>query len=248
MLDSASHLALAVLTFLLAGFVKGVIGLGLPTVAMGVLSLVMTPAKAASLLIVPSLVTNLWQLAAGPHPGALARRLWTMMAGIVLGTLATAGLIQGEGAGRAQGALGVALVAYAILGLSAARFSVPPKAERWLSPLVGAATGLTAGATGIFTIPAVPYLGALGLRRDELIQALGLSFTVSTAALAVGLAAGGAFQGAVAGASLLALVPALGGMALGGWVRGRVSELAFRRCFFLGLLALGVHLAGQALR
>jgi uncharacterized membrane protein YfcA len=51
------HLIVATLTFLLAGFVKGVIGLGLPTVSMGLLSLVMAPAKAASLLIVPSFVT-----------------------------------------------------------------------------------------------------------------------------------------------------------------------------------------------
>nr|WP_283535509.1 hypothetical protein [Methylorubrum extorquens] len=46
----------------------------------------------------------------------------------------------------------------------------------------------------------------------------------------------------VAGTSLIALVPALLGMALGGWVRGRVSERVFRRCFFVGLLGLGLHL------
>ncbi|MDR6287867.1 putative membrane protein YfcA [Inquilinus ginsengisoli] len=64
------------LTFLLAGFVKGVLGLGLPTVAMGLLGLAMAPAQAAALLVVPSLVTNLWQLFAGPRFGGLLRRLW----------------------------------------------------------------------------------------------------------------------------------------------------------------------------
>jgi uncharacterized membrane protein YfcA len=93
----------------------------------------------------------------------------------------------------------------------------------------------------------VPYLGALGLGKDELIPALGLSFTVSTVALALTLAGNGAFQSAAAGASLLALAPALLGMVFGGWVRGRVSERVFRRCFFLGLLALGAHLASRAL-
>jgi uncharacterized protein len=68
-------LVVATLAFLIAGFAKGVIGLGLPTVSMGLLSLVKAPAKAASLLIVPSFVTNLWQLAAGPSFGRLARRL-----------------------------------------------------------------------------------------------------------------------------------------------------------------------------
>jgi hypothetical protein len=86
----SEHLPLIVATFafLLAGLVKGVIGLGLPTVSMGLLSVVMPPAKAAALLIVPSFVTNVWQLAAGPGFGRLARRLWPMLAGVVVGTLA----------------------------------------------------------------------------------------------------------------------------------------------------------------
>jgi uncharacterized protein len=103
-------LAVAALTFLLAGFVKGVIGLGLPTVAMGLLSVVMAPAQAAALLIVPSFVTNVWQLATGPRFGALARRLWPMMAGVVVGTLAGAGFMQGGHARQAAIGLGVALM------------------------------------------------------------------------------------------------------------------------------------------
>jgi hypothetical protein len=240
-------LAVTALTFLLAGFVKGVIGLGLPTVAMGLLSTVMVPAQAVSLLIVPSLVTNVWQLAAGPRFSSLVRRLWPMMTTIVLGTLAGTGFIGGGHAEQASAALGLALMAYAALGLTLVRFTVSPHAEWWLGPVVGAATGLVTAATGVFVIPAVPYLRALGLAKNELIQALGLSFTVSTVALAASLALGGSFHGGIAGASVLALAPALAGMALGSWVRGRVSERMFRRCFFLGLLALGGHLSARAL-
>ena len=47
----------------------------------------------------------------------------------------------------------------------------------------------------------------------------------------------------VAGASLLALAPALAGMALGQWVRARVRSETFRICFFVGSLLLGAHLA-----
>src|SRR3954453_10550110 len=120
---------LSALTFLLAGFVKGVIGLGLPTVAMGLLSVVMAPAQAASLLIVPLFVTNVWQLATGPRFAALARRLWPMIAGVVLGTLAGTGFMQGSHAGQAIIGLGVALMIYALLGLTAVLFAVAPRAE-----------------------------------------------------------------------------------------------------------------------
>jgi uncharacterized protein len=240
-------LVVVTLTFLIAGFVKGVIGLGLPTVSMGLLTLVMAPAKAASLLIVPSFVTNVWQLAAGPNFTRLAHRLWPMLAGVVLGTLAGTGLLSGSHAGQAAVALGGLLVLYALLGLTSVRFSVSPAVEWWLSPLVGALTGLITAATGVFVIPAVPYLGSLNLGREDLIQALGLSFTVSTIALALALAAGGAFALGDVGASTLALAPALIGMAAGGALRGRFSARTFRRVFFGGLLVLGAHLASRAL-
>src|SRR5271156_1193858 len=116
----SEHLPLivATLTFLLAGLVKGVIGLGLPTVSMGLLSVVMPPAKAASLLIVPSFVTNVWQLAAGPSFGRLARRLWPMLAGVMVGSLAGTGFLTGSHAGQAAVALGLLLMLYAVLGLN----------------------------------------------------------------------------------------------------------------------------------
>jgi uncharacterized protein len=233
----------AALIFLLAGFTKGVIGLGLPTVSMGLLTVIMSPAHAASLLIIPSFITNVWQLAAGPRIGGLVRRLWPMMFGIVAGTLAGADVLQSENARQASIGLGIVLVIYAVLDLWSVRFTVLPPAERWLGPVVGAATGVITGMTGVFVIPAVPYLAALGLPKDEFVQALGLSFTVSTVALATALLRGGVFEETMVAASALALAPALAGMMLGGWVRGRVSESAFRRCFLLGLLALGAHLA-----
>ena len=111
-----------------------------------------------------------------------------------------------------------------------------------MGPLVGAVTGFVTGAMGVLVNPAVPYLGSLGLERDELVQALGLSFTVSTVALAAGLALHGALPLAASDASLLALLPALAGMTLGGRVRAKVRPETFRLCFFLGLLALGGEL------
>ncbi len=246
MLDSTAVFLLTALVFLLAGLIKGVIGLGLPTVAMGLLSLIMAPAQAAALLIVPSLATNVWQLAAGPRFGPLARRLWPMMVGVVVGTWAGAGLMARETSHWGATALGLALMLYAGLGLASVRLSVSRSAENWLSPLVGTVTGIVTAATGVFVVPAVPYLQALGLPKDDLVQALGLSFTVSTVALAGILLQDGSLQGS-ATASLLMLAPAIAGMVLGQRVRDRINDKAFRLWFFLGLLALGGHLASRAL-
>ena len=234
--------------FVLAGLVKGVTGMGLPTVAMGLLGATMPPATAAALLILPSLVTNLWQLFAGPALGALLRRLAGMMAGVVLGTLAGIPLLAGGDTGRTTALLGAALAVYAAHALLARPLTIPARAERWLSPLIGLATGLLTGATGVFVIPAVPWLQSLRLGREEMVQALGLSFTVSTLALAAGLAMHGAFAPAQWGPSALAVAPALVGLAIGQRLRRRISPAAFRRGFLLCLLALGLELASRPFR
>jgi uncharacterized membrane protein YfcA len=239
-------LAVMSLSFLLAGFVKGVLGLGLPTVAIGILGLMMAPTEAAALLIIPSLVTNVWQLAAGPSFTSLIRRLWPMLLGIFIGTLAGIALFTGAQVGYATAVLGGSLMLYSALGMAPLRLAVPARAEPVLAPLIGAGTGLVTAVTGMSAIPSVPYLQALELDKDELVQALGLAFTVSTIALAIGLACVGTFRLSVAGTSFLALVPALGGMFIGQRVRALVSPAFFRRCFFLGMLALGAHLLLKA--
>ncbi|ARP86821.1 sulfite exporter TauE/SafE family protein [Bordetella genomosp. 9] len=237
-----SLILLVAASFAVAGMVKGVIGLGLPTVSIGLLSVALAPPQAAALLVIPSMVTNVWQLAAGGRFLYLLRRLWPMLAGIVAGTWAAGLWLAGRETAWASHALGAALLVYAAVGLSPLRLSVPARAQAWAGPLVGATTGAITSATGVFVIPAVPYLQALGLNRDELVQAMGLAFTASTIALAGDLIHGGQLGGREAWASLLALVPALAGMVLGQWLRHRVSAATFRRCFFIGIGALGLHL------
>ncbi|MCV4342701.1 sulfite exporter TauE/SafE family protein [Pseudomonas capsici] len=234
--------ALVIGTFLLAGTVKGVIGLGLPTVAMGLLGLAMLPAQAAALLIIPSTVTNIWQLATGGHLRSLLRRLWPLLSLIVVGTCLGSFWLGISGGHSMTRALGAALLLYALSGLFLPTFRVSGRTERWLGPACGFLTGIITSATGVFVIPAVPYLQALGLERNQLVQALGLSFTVSTLALAVGLLWNGSLGGGELGASLLALIPALIGMQLGQWLRQRISAPMFRRVFFVGMGALGLHL------
>jgi uncharacterized membrane protein YfcA len=230
--------------FLLAGFAKGVSGLGLPTVGMGLLGLAMPPAHAAALMVVPAFITNIWQMLSGPGLWRLVRRLWLMESGVCLGTWAGAGMMPGSKAEFASIALGIALIAYATIGLMNVHVPrAPAWTEWWLGPFVGVATGLITAATGVFVIPAVPYLQALSFRREEFGKALGLSFTVSTFALAWSLAASGSLDLGSGFYSLLALFPALIGMAAGQRLLRTMRPATFQRWLFSGLMLLGAHLA-----
>ncbi len=251
-LPAGSHLAGMAAVFVLAGVVKGVVGLGLPTVAMALLALWLPPAQAAALLIAPSLATNVWQMRPWATLGPLARRLAGMQAGVVVGTVGAAWALGAPATSAWAGmALGLVLLAYAGWSLAGVALTVPAQHTRWLGPLVGVATGLVTAVTGVFVVPAVPYLQALGLQRDELVQAMGLSFTVSTLALAAGLWAGAAGSGVSPftgfGTSVLMLLPALAGMGLGQAMRSRLSPTLFRRCFLGSLAVLGGYMVAHGL-
>jgi uncharacterized membrane protein YfcA len=245
--DVSPPILIVTLTFFLAGIVKGVTGMGLPTVAISILGAIISPVSAASLLVIPSFVTNSWQLFTGPDFLALVKRLWLMVLGIVIGTLAGAGLLTTADPEYASAGLGAALVLYAGYSLWARPVSVPAALERFVSPVIGLTTGLITGGTGVFVIPAVPYLQALGLSKDDLIQALGLSFTVSTIALAAGLAHGGAFHQGNIALSAFAILPSLLGMRVGTAIRGRISAATFRRWFLIVLAVLGLELVIRSL-
>lgn len=246
-MPSAESLLFVALVFLLAGAVKGVVGMGLPTLAMGALGLVMAPVQAAALLVLPSLITNAWQFAAGPATRAVLRRLAVFLLLLCAGTAAGIPFLTQGGSRWPSFALGVVLAVYGVIGLLLPRMTVAPRHERWAAPLAGGITGVLTGATGVFVVPAVPYLGALGLDKDELVQALGLSFTVSTVALAAGLLWAGKFPQDIALTSVLAVVPALLGMLLGQRVRDRLDAASFRRWFLVAMLLIGGYMALRAL-
>jgi uncharacterized membrane protein YfcA len=246
MLETNFILAVAV-TFVIAGFVKGVLGQGLPTVAVGLLALTMSPGEAAALIVIPSLVTNIWQAWSGPSLVPLIRRLWPTLLAAFVGTfLATAfgvGLLTPEAASVARRTLGGALIVYGLLGVSRVHLQVPPRAEPWLGPPLGVATGVVASATGVVMFPVIPYIQALGLDRDDLVQAQGISFMVSSLALMLVVLGNGTLNTANATVSLAAMAISFVGMFLGQHVRQFLRPDVFRFLFFLGMLALGVHLA-----
>lgn len=233
--------------FLLAGLVKGVTGMGLPTVAMGLLGSLFSPVTAAGLLLLPSFITNIFQLGSGKNSAVLVRRLWPMLLMIMTATIMTSGWIAEGSSTRTQLALGVALIIYALWTLSGRKYAVTARCEKYLSPLIGLITGVLTGGTGVFVMPAVPWLQSLGLDKDELVQALGISFTCSTFALAAGLWWHGALHSGSLVSSGMAVVPALAGLFSGQRLRRYISAQMFRRCFLICLLALGAEMALRAL-
>jgi len=245
MLDVSTILAVAG-TFLLAGTVKGVIGLGLPTVSLALLTLAIGLPQAMALLLVPSFVTNLWQAAVGGAGKTILRRIWPflLMATVTVWLGATA--LTRVDLSLLSALLGALLVVYAAVNLAGFRLTITATQEVWVGPLVGTANGILTGMTGSFVVPGVMFLQAIGLPRDMLIQAMGMLFTVSTLALAVALQGNDLLTVELGTMSATALVPAIAGMVLGQRIRQKLSEELFRRVFFVSLLVLGAYIIARA--
>ena len=234
-------IALVAAAFFAAGSVKGLIGVGLPTVSIAILINAMPLREAITLIIAPAVISNVVQALTGGHALALTRRFWLLCAFTVIFTWVGVGVLANSDQKLMSAIFGVVLTIYALIGLFR---PAPPQlgaAERWLSPIVGVINGLINGLTGSYMMPSVIYFQSLGLKKDELIQAMGIFFLVAGTALGVSLAGQKVMSPGQIAVSAGALAPALAGYYFGQTLRRRLSEERFRQVFFVGLLLLGLY-------
>lgn len=220
-------IALASGVFLVAGVVKGVSGMGLPTVSMALLALLMPPGEAAALLILPSLLTNVAQ-GVGPYWRTLSRRLWPMWLGTAAATLLTPFADLHGGGEGVRVLLGAVLVLYGAYGVAKRRPLAIDRAEAPVGALTGIFSGALSASTGVFVMPMVPYLQALKLAKNELVQALGLSFTVSTIALGARVSQLNDVWHGASTAVVLGTMASFAGLALGTRIRRHAHPDTFR--------------------
>lgn len=228
--------------FCLAGFVKGMVGLGLPTVSLGLLSIIVDLPTAMALLVMPSLATNVWQALAGGQIVALWRRLWRfLLMAVVMVHLGAqlSTLVETQFLHRCLGAL---LLLYAISGLMTKPPQLSPRLEMILGPVCGAINGLLTGLTGTLFVPGVMFLQSIGLPRDALVQAMGILFAASTASLGLALYRHDLMPLSLGILSAAALLPALIGMQIGLGLRQRLSQDLFRQLFLIALGGLGGYI------
>ena len=240
-------LALIAMTFLIAGTVKGLVGLGLPTVVLALLSSGIGLREAIALTLVPALVMNIWQAFAGGELVHILRRFWAWLIAICVGIWFGTSVLAGADVSVLTGLLGVLLVIYSVFSLATPQLPAPGQRERWLSPIFGGVAGVVAGMTGALMVPGVLYIQALGMRRDLMVQCLGVTFLLSTITVLIAFRQFGMLPASLGATSALALVPAVIGMAIGQRLRKRLPEERFRPVFFAALLGLGLVILVRSL-
>ena len=246
MFDDATALAIFS-AILLAGLLKGIIGVGFQTVGIAFLTVITNLPNAISLLLIPSLVTNLWQAGAGGKLFTILIRLWPLIITACMMVWFGSIALTSVSLSYLSALLGVLLIIYSTFSLFGLRFEVKTKNEWWLAPFIGLINGLLTGMTGIFVVPCVFYFQAIGFRKDTLIQSMGVLFTALTLMLIVSLKTKNILTLELSGWSAFAIFPAIIGVFVGQLIRKRISEEVFKKIFFLCLILLGSFITFNAL-
>ncbi len=244
---TALQMTAIAVAFTVAGIAKGAIGMGMPPIAIGIMSFALPLESAIAIMVLPTMVTNIWQAVYGGGFRPLMRRFGTMAFAAMVGILGIGLFFSTLGSPRATGWVGVILVIYAVLALTAWRPRMSRRAEWWANPIIGLASGAVAGSTGVAAVPFLPYMQSLDMEPHELVQALGIMFLFITGMLAVSLALHGAYHLTNSLSSVAAVVPTMLGVWLGQKARRRLAPQTFRKIFLLGMLAIGLHLGSGLL-
>ena len=223
------------------------IGLGLPTVSMGLLAVTMPPGQAIAIVIVPAIVTNIWQTFGGPYLRDIIRRLWPLMVGTVIGIWLNAGLLTGPYAPYGTVILGVLLVIYAIIGPEKA--AVQGRAPRREMDRRHRRRDHRRGFGGDRRAGDPVDAVHAGDRHGEGRTGAGAGRVLHgrDVALAFNVTASGLLTAATALPGAIAMVVSFAGMFIGQAVRSRMQPEEFRRWFLIAMILLGLYLAGNAL-
>ena len=239
---SSEPLVAIVASVFAAAFLKGITGLGFSTICLGLLASFVDIKFAIPLVLVPSLSSNvLVMLEARGFRRALVR-FWPLYLAAVPGLAVGLVWLGASDGSAARQVLGTVLFLYGVWGLANSEWRLPGRGERLLKVPVGALTGMINGFTGSQVMPVLPYLLSLDLNKNELVQSINISFTLSSLLMLAGLFQLGMLNGTLMLQSVLGVVPVAVGIWLGSRVRRRLSETIFKKMVLLLLIGLGVNL------
>lgn len=245
-MESLPVVVVAALAFTVAGFVKGVVGFGFPAIAIIILTLTVGLLDALALLVVPTLATNIWQGLSGKHMQEIVRRMWLYAAVSIIAIWIASSYLKVVNVNWLSALLGAVLMTFALLRLLKVGVTVPRRLEPLLSLPLGAINGALTGLTGSFMVPSVIYMQAIGFRGDQLVQAMGLFFTVSMLTLAISLGRHELISADQAIMSAIALLPSFLGLYSGRWARVRINGQRFQQIFLLSVLVLGCFIVWKS--
>lgn len=237
--------ALILAIFLIAGVVKGFLGIGLPAAAMAFLTLFIPPTEAIPLLWLSILATNSLQFAHAPDKRSLVHEYWPFALAIVVFIFVTSMFIADYPTALLTVAIGVAMVVFSLNLLLGVKLNIG--AGRAWQVGFGALSGALGGISSIWSPTVAMYLVARDVSKERFIGATGFLFLAGVLPLGAGQIVAGILTFPVLLKSVVALIVVLFGFRVGEVLRSRVSQELFRKAVLIAFLIMGLRLIALGL-
>ncbi|MEO0744633.1 MAG: sulfite exporter TauE/SafE family protein [Pseudomonadota bacterium] len=237
-----SLIAFASAVLLLAGTVKGFIGLGMPTVALTLLTLQVDARSAVTLIVIPMLLSNVWQFWRGPDMAGCVRQHWRYAAILILCVAATVWFSQSAPDRFLRAVLGAFVLAFCFFSWRNMVPPIPAHRVRLFEGISAVVAGLVGGLTAAWAPPLAMYLTGLQLDRDAFVQALGFLITAGSISIFVMFIAVGHSTAPQLAVSGFLLIPTLIGFSVGERLRHRSDPEQFKKYFLGAFSVLGANL------
>jgi uncharacterized protein len=231
--------------YVVAAGIKGLTGIGFSTSCLPILALRLDLRVAIPLVIIPSIVSNIVVMVQAGRFREAVRRFWPLYVSSIPGLLAGLTILVAIDPDFARAILGVVLVSYSFWALTNRSMALSAGWERKLKIPVGLCTGFVNGLTGSQVMPVLPYLLALDLGKKPFVQAINISFTLSSLIMLSGMNQLGYLSGKALLVAVAGLIPVLLSVALAGKLQQRLSGAWYRRLVLLFLLVMGVTLLAR---
>lgn len=239
-----THLSLlstvaVLLALFAAGSTKGLLGIGMPIVAVPLLNLIVDLRVTVVLLAILLIITNIPQAIVGDRIAVVLRRLWPVLAGMVVGVAVGVTLLSITDPAYLTPVVGIILLSICTLMWFAPKLVVPTQLETVASPAAGVVGGLAGGLAALAGPFVFVYLLALGLKRDQFVQYSSMFLVISATVMTAFLLGRGVMGWSDAVISTLATVPIFAGMWVGAGVRQYVSPQVFKKLIFIVVAVSG---------
>ena len=233
--------------FALGGISKGVIGFGLPLIAVPICASVVSVPLAIAITAAPVLVSNFYQAFHGGRQSIVMRRFWPFLVTLVLGVLLGAQVLTRADQGLVAVIVGTLLLIFVTAQYFDFKPVIPEQAERRLNPYVGICAGALGGVSGLFGSIVVTYLVALRVPKDLFITSIGVFYLFGNTPIYVTLYFTGVMGRNELIGTILVCVPLCVGLWFGTWLRSRISQKLFQRVLLVGLVIISLNLIRRGL-
>ncbi|HUF97711.1 MAG TPA: sulfite exporter TauE/SafE family protein [Ilumatobacter sp.] len=233
---SGTDFAVVVAAVLVGALVKSVTGMGLPLVAIPIMTIFMPTETAVAVIALPNVAQNLTLVYRFREWRSAVRLLPAFCVAGVLGAVAGAFALDVVDERVLQVALLVMVSGYLISAMTHPDLAITDRAERIGTVPVGALAGLFQGAIGISGPVVGTWHHGLKLHRDAFVFSIATVFTLTGAAQAIVLGAQGKYADRWAAIAVVAVI-VLVTVPVGSRLRTRLPVVWFHR---LVLVLLGV--------